>query len=320
MRVTAAARAGGSDVFESQTRPLPIPRDGEVLLRVKATGVNFIDTYRRSGQYPVEYPAVLGSEAAGVVVALGPGVASVRVGDRVTTASAKGAYAEFCTAPANQLVPVPDGLDIQTACAATLQGLTAHYLMTSVYSVQPGDRVLIHAGAGGVGQIAIQMLKLRGAYVISTASTPEKREIASSRGADAVLDYENFDVKVRELTDGDGVAVVFDGVGRSTFDRSLKSLRPRGTMALFGAASGPVEPFDPQRLNAGGSLILTRPSLAHFLVTAEERAWRAREVFGPLAAGEISVDITAEYPLADAASAHDALTSRSTTGKVILTP
>lgn len=319
MRAVVALRAGDSSVLSLESRPVPSPGPGEVLLQVAATGVNFIETYQRSGQYPMDYPVVLGSEASGVVAELGEGVTGVSVGDRVTTASAVGSYAEYCLAPASHLVPVPDGLDLPTACAASLQGLTAHYLMTSVHRVESGDEVLIHAGAGGVGQIAIQMLKLRGARVITTASTPEKRQLALDAGADEAVPYEGFADAVREFTEGRGVAAVFDGVGKDTFDDSLRCLAPRGTMALFGAASGPVPPFDPQLLNKHGSLMLTRPSLAHFLVTEEERAWRAAEVFGPLAEGRLSVDFTT-YPLDSAADAQDALTSRATTGKVLLTP
>ncbi len=320
MQAAVAREAGDSGVFRLEERPVPVPGPGQALLKSAAIGVNFIETYQRSGAYAVDYPAVLGGEAAGVVVALGPGVTGVGIGDRVTTASAIGAYAQYCLAPAEALIPVPESLGLATACAASLQGLTAHYLMTSVYTVQPGDRVLIHAGAGGVGQIALQMLKARGAFAFTTASTAHKKELARQAGADVVLDYEDFDERIREETGGRGVDVVFDGVGRSTFEQSLASLRRRGTMALFGAASGPVPPFDPQRLNALGSLVLTRPTLADFLSTPEERAWRASELFGPLSRGELRVDISAEYPLERVGSAHDALTSRSTTGKVLLTP
>lgn len=319
MTVVEAREAGGSDVLRTAERPVPSPGPGEALLRVAAAGVNYIETYQRSGAYPMDFPAVLGSEAAGTVVALGEGVVDVRLGDRVTTASAVGSYAEYCLAPADHLIPVPESLSLATACAASLQGLTAHYLMTSVYPVREGDEVLIHAGAGGVGQIAIQMLKRRGARVFTTASTPQKRELALRAGADEAFGYEGFADRVREATGGRGVAAVFDGVGRTTFEESLASLAPRGTMALFGAASGPVPPFDPQELNRRGSLVLTRPSLAHFLVSAEERAWRAADVFGPLADGDLAVSVT-EYPLAQAAEAQDALTSRSTTGKIVLTP
>ncbi|MFC4807384.1 quinone oxidoreductase family protein [Falsarthrobacter nasiphocae] len=319
MTAVRAHRTGGPDVLTPETVPVPSPGEGEALIRVAATGVNFIETYQRSGAYPVEFPAVLGTEASGVVVALGPGDHAVSVGDRVTTASARGAYAEYCLAPSSHLIPVPDGLELELACAASLQGLTAHYLITSVARVEPGQWVLVHAGAGGVGQVAIQLLARLGARVISTASTPEKRELASAAGAEHSIGYEGFADTVRTLTDGRGVSAVLDGVGRATFDDSLRSLDRRGTLALFGAASGPVPPVDPQALNKAGSVTLCRPSLPDFLADPEERRWRAEEVFGPLATGELRVEYSA-YPLAEAAAAHTALEGRATTGKTVLTP
>ncbi|MCB0947643.1 MAG: quinone oxidoreductase, partial [Mycobacterium sp.] len=272
-------------------RPKPSPRSDEVLIQADAIGVNYIDTYFRSGQYPRELPFVLGMEVCGTVAAVGDDVAAIKAGDRVVTANANGAYAEFCTAPADFVAYVPDAVQSDAVASALLKGMTAHYLIKSVYPVQPRDFVLVHAGAGGVGLILTQWATSLGARVITTASTPDKAELSRQAGAVEVLDYPDnpaeFAARVRDLTSGHGVAAVYDGVGKTTFDASLASLAVRGTLALFGASSGPVPPVDPQRLNAAGSVFLTRPNLAHFTRTADEFAWRAGEVLDAIADGSI---------------------------------
>jgi NADPH:quinone reductase len=305
-------------------KPRPSPGRGEVLIKAEAIGVNFVDTYFRSGLYPRELPFVLGAEVGGTVAAVGDGVSALRVGDRVATADAIGAYAEYCIAAADVVASVPAGVSTDVAAAAILKGMTAHLLIKSVFPVQAGDAVLVHAGAGGVGLILTQWATSLGARVISTASSPEKAELSRKAGAVDVLSYPDdageFGAKIRALTDGNGVAAVYDGVGRSTFDASLASLAIRGTLALFGAASGPVPPFDPQRLNAAGSVFLTRPSRPHFMRTREEFAWRTRELFKAIAAGTIDVTVGQHYPLEQAAQAHCDLESRKTVGSTALTP
>ncbi len=303
-----------------ETVPDPEPGAGELLVQTRATGVNFIETYQRSGTYSVPFPFTPGAEASGVVAALGEGVDGFEVGDLVTTSEARATYAERFVVEAGRAVRVPDGIAADTAAALPLQGLTAHYLATSAAQPQSGDTVLVHAGAGGVGLLLTQLLTARGVRVLTTASTPEKQELSRGAGAAEVLDYDGFADRSRELTGGEGVAVVYDGVGKNTFDGSLRSLRVRGEFVLFGAASGPVPPFDLQRLNAGGSLSITRPSLGHFLRTPEERAWRYGELFEAIDAGELDIRIGARFPLAEAAAAHAALEGRETTGKVILEP
>lgn len=311
---------GGPDVLALATVDRPEPGPGQLLVKVAAAGVNFIETYQRSGAYAVEYPFTPGAEAAGTVEALGDGVAGFEPGDRVAFAEGKATYAEYALVDADRALPVPDGVDLETAAALPLQGMTAHYLIHSTFPVQPDHTVLVHAGAGGVGLLLIQLLKAQGARVITTVSTPEKEELARGAGADEVLRYEGFADAARTLTGGTGVDVVFDGVGKATFDESLRSLRIRGTLVLFGAASGPVPPFDIQRLNSGGSLFVTRPTLVHYLLTPEERRWRSEELFGAVAAGRLDVRIGARYALADAARAHEDLQARRTTGKVLLVP
>ncbi|UMB67603.1 quinone oxidoreductase family protein [Mycobacterium paraterrae] len=326
MHAIEVGETGGPEVLRYVERPQPSPGPGEVLIQAEAIGVNYIDTYFRSGAYPRQVPFVLGNEVAGTVAAVGDGVTEHSVGDRVVTAVASsGSYAEFSTAPAKFAAPVPTGIGLDVAAAALLKGLTAHYLITSVYAVQAGDTVLVHAGAGGVGLILTQWLTHRGARVITTVSTPEKAERSRRAGASEVLDYpgddaEAFGAQIRELTAGDGVAAVYDGVGASTFDASLASLAVRGTLALFGASSGPVPPVDPQRLNAAGSVFLTRPGLVHFTRTGEEFAWRAGELFDAIADGSLSVEVSHRYPLADAAQAHRDLQGRQTIGSIVLTP
>ena len=324
MHAIEVAQTGGPEVLKYVERPKPAPRSDEVLIQADAIGVNYIDTYFRSGQYPRELPFVLGMEVCGTVAAVGDDVAAIKAGDRVVTANANGAYAEFCTAPADFVAYVPDAVQSDAVASALLKGMTAHYLIRSVYPVQPRDFVLVHAGAGGVGLILTQWATSLGARVITTASTPDKAELSRQAGAVEVLDYpENpaeFAARVRDLTSGHGVAAVYDGVGKTTFDASLASLAVRGTLALFGASSGPVPPVDPQRLNAAGSVFLTRPNLAHFTRTADEFAWRAGEVLDAIADGSITVTVGGHYPLAEAERAHRDLQSRRTTGSIVLLP
>jgi NADPH2:quinone reductase len=322
MRALVVPENGGPEVLEVQSRPTPEPGEGEVLVEVAAAGVNFIDVYQRTGTYPIPTPFVLGGECAGRVAAVGSAVDGVAVGDLVATADASGAMAEALAIAADHVVPVPEGVSADVAAAAILQGMTAHYLVTSLYAVREGDEVLIHAAAGGVGQLLVQLAKHRGAHVVATVGTAAKEEIARGLGADEVIRYD----EVSELADavrdasGGGVHVAYDGVGKATFDASLGSLRPRGMMALFGAASGPVPPFDPQRLNRGGSLFLTRPTLAHYTATRDELMWRSGEVFDAIAAGRLQVSIGGRYALDDAADAYRALEGRATTGKLLLLP
>jgi NADPH2:quinone reductase len=320
MRAVQAERAGGPEVLLPVDLPVPEPGEGELLVDLAATGVNFVDTYRRSGHYPVGFPHVPGSEGAGTVAAVGAGVTGWAVGDRVATAEGRRMYARSAIVPAAAAARVPDGLDLRVAAAVPLQGVTAHFLVTSVFPVAAGTTLLVHAGAGGVGLLLIQLAKARGATVLTTAGSPEKRALAAGAGADLVLGYEDFADRVREATDGRGVDVVYDGVGRTTFDGSLLALRRRGVLALFGGASGPVPPVDPLRLMQQGSLVLTRPTMGDFLQTPEERALRYGEVFAAVADGSLHVRIGAEHPLADAAEAHRALEGRRTTGKVLLVP
>lgn len=315
-----ARQAGGPEVLTYSDVERPVPGPGQLLIKVGAAGVNFIDTYKRSGVYKVPFPFTPGSEAAGTVEATGDGVSGFAVGDRVATAEGIDCYADYALVDQDAALPVPAGLDDLTAAALPLQGMTAHYLMNSTFKVEAGHTVLLHAGAGGVGLLLIQMLKARGATVVTTVSTDEKEQLALDAGADHVLRYDGFTAKVRDLTNGAGADVVYDGVGKDTFDGSLAAVRIRGTLVLFGGASGPVPPVDPQRLNAGGSLFLTRPTMAHYLRDAKERRWRADEVFAAAADGSLKVRIGGRYPLAEAAQAHRDLEGRRTTGKVLLVP
>ncbi len=325
MHAIEVAETGGPEVLAYVEKPQPSPGAGEVLIKAEAIGVNFIDTYFRSGHYPRQVPFVLGTEVAGTVAAVGDGVTSLAVDDRVVTAAASGAYAEFATAPAEFVARVPSAVSLDVVASALLKGMTAHYLIKSVYPVQTGDTVLVHAGAGGVGLILTQWLAQLGVRVITTVSTPAKAELSRQAGASDVLDYpgddpDEFGRRIRDLTAGVGVAAVYDGVGASTFDASLASLAVRGTLALFGAASGPVPPVDPQRLNAAGSVYLTRPSLVHFTRTGEEFTWRATELFDAIAAGSVNVTVSRRYSLADAAQAHRDLQARKTVGSIVLMP
>ncbi|GAB3538857.1 quinone oxidoreductase [Arthrobacter tecti] len=321
MPIAIVARsAGGPEVLKPAEVDKPSPTGSQLLVKVAAVGVNFIETYQRSGIYPVDYPFVPGAEAAGEVVEIGPDVRDFSTGDRVAFAEGSATYAEFTLIDEAKALPVPSGVDLETAAALPLQGMTAHYLINSTFPVQAGQTVLTHAGAGGTGLLLTQLLKAKGARVITTVSTDEKENLAREAGADVVLRYEDFPGRVRELTDGEGVHAVFDGVGRDTFDGSLESLRVRGTLVLFGAASGPVPDFNLQRLNGAGSLYVTRPSLGFYLRTAEERRWRSGDIFSAVADGTLKARIGQRYPLEDAAQAHQDLQARNTTGKVLLIP
>jgi NADPH2:quinone reductase len=320
MRAIRVNQAGGADVLRVEEVADPTPGAGELLIDVEATGVNFIEIYQREGLYAMTHPYTPGSEAAGTVRAVGSGVTEFKPGDRVVSQSVKGAYAQRAVVPADKAVRIPDGVSTKQAAAVFLQGMTAHYLATSTFPLQKGQRALVHAAAGGVGLLLCQMAKRRGAFVIGTASTPEKRELAHKAGADEVIDYttQDFAAETKRITGGAGVHVVYDSVGKTTFDKSLDCLMPRGMMALFGQSSGPVPPFDPQILNRKGSLFLTRPSLNAYVPTREELLSRANELLGWVASGELSVRIGAEFPLDRAGDAHRALAGRETTGKVLL--
>ena len=321
MRAIQVTETGGPDVLKLAQLPDPEPDAGQLLVKVAAAGVNYIDTYHRSGAYPMPLPFVPGSEGAGTVTAMGPDTRDIAVGDRVAWAAAPGSYAEVAVVPAEQAVPVPAGMDIDIAAGCLLQGMTAHYLAISVHAVQPGETVLVHAAAGGVGLLLTQLATARGARVIGTVSTAAKEKLAREAGAAEIVRYTEIDdvaAEVRRLTGGDGVAAVYDGVGASTFDASLASLRPRGMLALYGAASGPVPPVDPQRLNSAGSVFLTRPKLADYVATRDELRWRAGEVFDAISAGSLRITIGGRYSLTDAAQAHRDLQGRHTTGKLLL--
>jgi NADPH:quinone reductase len=314
--------SGGPEVLELDKVDAPAPGAGDLVVSVGAAGVNFIDIYQRTGKYPMPLPYTPGSEGAGTVVAVGKDVTGFAEGDHVAWSAAPGSYAQQVVVPATAAFKVPDGVEDETAAAAMLQGITAHYLVTSTYAVKPGDTVLVHAAAGGVGLLLVQLAKYRGGKVIGTVSTPEKEALAREAGADEVIRYTETDFAeaVADLTGGVGVAAVYDGVGKTTFDGSLASLARRGVLALFGASSGPVPPVDPQRLNAAGSVFLTRPTIAHHVATPEEFQWRCDELFSAITAGRVSVRIGGRYPLANAGKAHEDLEARRTTGKLLLLP
>jgi NADPH2:quinone reductase len=323
VRAVRIAATGGPEVLEPVELPDPAAGPGELLVDVAAAGVNFVDTYQRRGVYPVDLPFVPGQEGVGRVAALGPGVAGFAVGDRVAWANVPGGYAGRAVVPGAVAVPVPDAVPDDLAVGALLQGMTAHFLVTDCAPVGRGDTVLVHAAAGGVGLLLTQLATARGARVLAVVSTAEKAELARGAGAAEVLRSDEVDdlaAAVRALTGGHGVAVAFDGVGRDTFDASLASLRRRGTLVLHGAASGPVPPVDPQRLNRAGSVYLTRPTLHHYTATRAELLDRASAVYGAVADGGLHVRIGHRYPLARAADAHRALEARRTTGKVLLLP
>ncbi|MEC3918032.1 quinone oxidoreductase family protein [Nocardia sp. CDC160] len=321
MRAIQVSEHGGPEVLRLVEVPDPEVGAGQLLVQTEAIGINFIDTYIRTGRYPTQVPYIPGSEGSGVVTAVGPDVTDFQVGDRVAWAAAPGSYAELVVAPAAVAIPVPDGVNAQIAASALLQGMTAHYLIESIYKPQPGEAVLVHAGAGGVGLILTQLLSARGIRVITTVSTDDKEKLSRDAGASEVLRYEeDIAARVRELTGGVGVAAAYDGVGASTFEASLASTRIRGTVALFGAASGPVPPFDLQRLNALGSLFVTRPTLAHYTRDRAELLWRANDIMNAIADGTLHLRIGGSYPLADAEQAHRDLESRKTTGSIVLMP
>lgn len=322
MKAIVVENTGGPESLVYQEYETPTPKAGEALVKLEAVGLNYIDVYHRTGLYPLPRPFIPGMEAAGTVEALGEGVSEVAVGDRVAYAMYPGAYAEYAAVPAGKLVKIPDGVTAQQAAATMLQGMTAHYLVTSTYALKAGDTALIHAAAGGVGLLLIQLAKRIGARAIGTVSTEAKVQLAREAGADDVILYteQDFEAETRRLTGGKGVQVVYDSVGQTTFLKSLNSLAPRGMLALFGQSSGPVASFDPALLAQKGSLFLTRPSLAAYAATREELLWRAGELFDWINAGELKLRIEKTFPLADAAEAHRQLEGRKTTGKVLLLP
>jgi len=320
MEAVRVHQTGGPEVMTVDELPDPAPGAGEVLVRLAAAGVNYVDTYNRTGFYPRPTPFTLGTEGAGEVVAVGEGVTSVHVGDHVASTNLAGAYAELSTVPADRVVAVPDGVDDEIAAASMLQGMTAHYLLHDSYPVKPGDTVLVHAAAGGMGLLLTQLASRMGVRVLATVSTSEKAELARAAGAAEVFDYDDVAAKVRAATGGEGVAAVYDGVGRTTFDASLASLRPHGVLVSYGSASGPVAPLDIGRLAPAGSLYVTRPTLQTFIATPAELARRASDVLGWVADGVIDIRVGGRYPLADARRAHEDLEGRRTTGKLLLIP
>ncbi|MDI6628519.1 MAG: quinone oxidoreductase [Rhodococcus sp. (in: high G+C Gram-positive bacteria)] len=321
MRAIRIDNTGGPEVMNVVDVPIPTPGPAQLLVRTDAIGINYIDTYFRRGLYPRALPYVPGDEGSGVIDQVGSDVTDFAPGARVAWAAAPGSYAEYVLVDASSAIAVPDGVPADQAASALLQGMTAHYLIESTYPAQRGDTVLVHAGAGGVGLLLTQMAVAKGVNVITTVSTDAKAERSTQAGAAHVLRYEDdIAARVREITDGEGVHAVYDGVGSDTFEASLASLRIRGTLALFGAASGPVPPMDPQRLNGAGSLFLTRPTLAHHIRNRAELEWRAGDVFAAMASGALTVEIGAQYALEDAAQAHIDLESRKTMGSIVLVP
>jgi NADPH2:quinone reductase len=322
MQAIQVARVGGPEVLTPVELPIPSPKPNEAVVQIKAAGVNFIDVYLREGRYPASLPFVNGQEAAGVVTDVGSDVRTVQRGDRVAYSSALGSYAEYAAVPEGRLVKIPDELDFDQAAAAMLQGMTAHYLLFSSYKLQQGETALIHAAAGGVGLLLVQMAKRIGARVIATAGTREKAQLARDAGGDECIVYTetDFETETQRLTDGHGVHVVYDGVGKATFDKDLNVLRPRGYLVLFGGASGAVPPFDLIKLSQKGSLFITRPTLAHYTATREELEWRANDVMQMIVRGDLKLRIHKTYALAQAAQAHRDLEGRKTTGKLLLKP
>jgi NADPH:quinone reductase len=320
MKAIQVMEPGGPEALQLVDTPTPEPGPNQVLVRLAASGVNFIDVYFRAGLYKADRPIAIGSEGAGTVAAVGSGVTEFRAGDRVAYAMQRGSYAEYAVVTASQLVPIPDSVDFETAAAVMLQGMTAHYLTQSTFALTSGHTCLVHAAAGGAGRLIAQMAKARGARVLGTVSSDEKARVAREAGVDEAIIYtsEDFEAEVKRLTNGRGVDVVYDSVGKTTFDKSLSSLAPRGMLVLCGQSSGPVGPFDPQLLNPRGSLFLTRPSLTHYLLTREELLWRATDVLRAVASGTLKIHIDRSYPLADAAQAHRDLESRRTVGKLLL--
>ena len=322
MKAIRVHTPGGPEALRYEDVPEPAPRAGQAVVKLGACGVNYIDVYFRTGQNKAPLPLTVGLEGAGTVTAVAPDVTSVTVGERVAWTGVAGSYAQMNAVPADRLVILPDGLSFKDGAGAMLQGLTAHYLVTSTYPLKPGDVCLVHAAAGGMGLLLCQMAKMRGATVIGTVSTDEKAALAKAAGADHVILYgkQDFVAEVKRITGGAGVHVVYDGVGASTFDKGFSCLRPRGLMALFGQASGPVSPLDLAVLNTGGSLFVTRPSLNHHIATREELQARAGDVLGWLRDGKVKLRLEHQFPLAEAAEAHRALEARKTTGKILLIP
>ncbi|MFT4111810.1 quinone oxidoreductase family protein [Silvibacterium sp.] len=322
MKAIQIAHTGGPEVLDFVDLPIPTPKAGEALIKVHASGVNFIDIYLREGRYKIPLPFVNGQEAAGIVEAVGEGVTEFQPGDAVAWCNVVGTYAEYAVAPADKLVPLPEGIDLRLAAAVMLQGMTAHYLVHSTFPLKKGDTALVHAAAGGVGLLLTQMATQIGARVIATVSTEEKAKLAREAGAAETILYtqEDFEARTRELTEGRGVDVVYDSVGKTTFEKSLNVLRPRGLVALFGASSGAVPPFDLIELSGKGSLYVTRPTLKHYVLTREELLSRAKDVLEAVNSGRLKVRTEHDYPLAQAAQAHLDLEGRKTTGKVLLIP
>jgi len=322
MKAVRIHTPGGPEVLTYEDVPEPRPKAGEAVVKVDAAGLNYIDVYYRSGLYKAELPMTLGMEAGGVVTAVGPNVTEVKVGDKVAYTGVPGAYAQYAAVPAQRLVTLPAGVSTKQGAAAMLQGMTAHYLACSTYPLKKGDTCLVHAAAGGVGLLLVQIAKMRGARVIGTVSTEEKAKLAREAGADEVIFYtkQDFEAEVKRLTSGKGVQVVYDAVGKTTFEKGLSCLAPRGTMVLYGQSSGPIGVFDPQILSAKGSVFLTRPSLLHHIATREELLARAGDVLGWIRDGKLRLRTEFEFPLKEAAEAHRALEGRKTTGKVLLIP
>jgi NADPH:quinone reductase len=322
MKQILVREPGGPETLELVDVPVPQPGPGQALVRIAASGVNFIDVYFRMGLYKADRPITIGNEAAGTVEAIGAGVTDLVPGDRVAYAMVRGSYAEYAVVSASQLVKLPPGIDFESAAAAMLQGMTAHYLTHSTFPLEANHTCLVHAAAGGAGLLVAQMAKARGARVIGTVSSEEKARVAREAGVDDAINYtaSDFEAEVKRITGGRGVDVVYDSVGKTTFEKSLACLRPRGTLAVFGQSSGSVPAFDPQILNARGSLFLTRPSLGHYLLTRNELVSRATAVLDGVASGALKLHIHATYPLANAAAAHVELESRRSVGKLILKP
>jgi NADPH:quinone reductase len=322
MKAIQVSQTGGPEVMTLVELPVPEPKPNEAIVQIEAAGVNFIDVYFREGRYPAPLPFINGQEGAGIVVATGADVTGLKIGDRVAYAGALGSYAEYAAVPADRLVRIPDELDFTQAAAAMLQGMTAHYLCHSSYPVKSGETVLVHAAAGGVGLLLVQMCKLIGAHVIGTAGSAEKAKLAREAGADEVIIYseQDFETETKRLTEDKGVNVVYDGVGKDTFAKGLNVLRPRGYMVIFGGASGAVPPFDLLELTKHGSLYVTRPSLKHYIGSREELEQRSSDVLRMIHEGDLKLRIHKTYPLAEAATAHRDLEGRKTTGKLLLIP
>ena len=322
MKAIRVHQYGGVEVLSYEDIPVPEPGAGEARVKIEAIGLNYVDVYQRAGLYQLKLPFTLGMEGAGIVDAVGRDVSEVKVGDRVAYSMVPGAYAEYAVVPSSRLVPLPKNIDSRSAAATMLQGKTAHYLTHSTYPLKTGDTALVHAAAGGVGLLLVQIAKRRGATIFGTVSTEEKARLAREAGADDIILYTqtDFAAEIKRLTNGRGVNVVYDSVGQSTFDKSLDCLRPRGYMVLFGQSSGPVPPFNLGTLAAKGSLFVTRPTLSHYAITREELLQRANDLFNWIASGQLKLRIDKTFPLAEAAEAHRQLEARKTTGKVLLLP